>query len=50
MRHLTPVQEAACQLVGISPTTFYALIKEGGLSLVKIGPGHSSTLKNSTIS
>jgi hypothetical protein len=33
-----PVKEARQQLGGISPTTFYALVKEGELSLVKIGP------------
>jgi hypothetical protein len=32
-----PVKEARQQLGGISPTTFYALVKEGELSLVKIG-------------
>jgi excisionase family DNA binding protein len=37
MRHLMPVKEARQQLGGISPTTFYALVKEGELSLVKIG-------------
>jgi excisionase family DNA binding protein len=37
MRHLLPVKEARQQLGGISPTTFYALVKEGELSLVKIG-------------
>lgn len=37
MRHLMPVKEAREQLGGISPTTFYALVKEGELSLVKIG-------------
>ena len=37
MRHLMPVIEARQQLGGISPTTFYALAKEGELSLVKIG-------------
>lgn len=37
MRHLMPVKEARHQLGGISPTTFYALVKEGDLSLVKIG-------------
>jgi excisionase family DNA binding protein len=37
MRHLMPVKEARHQLGGISPTTFYALVKEGELSLVKIG-------------
>jgi excisionase family DNA binding protein len=37
MRHLMPVKEARKQLGGISPTTFYALVKEGELSLVKIG-------------
>jgi excisionase family DNA binding protein len=37
MRHLMPVKEAGQQLGGISPTTFYALVKEGELSLVKIG-------------
>lgn len=36
-RHLMPVKEARHQLGGISPTTLYALVKEGGLSLVKIG-------------
>ena len=30
-------KEAREQLGGISPTTFYALVKEGELSLVKIG-------------
>jgi hypothetical protein len=38
----------------MSPTTFYALVKEGELSLVKItlrsAAAHSSTQKNSTIS
>jgi excisionase family DNA binding protein len=37
MRHLTPVKEARQQLGGISRTTFYALVKDGELSLVKIG-------------
>jgi hypothetical protein len=37
MRHLLPVTEARQQLGGISPTTFYGLVKEGELSLVKIG-------------
>jgi len=37
MRHLMTVKEARQQLGGISPTTFYALVKEGELSLVKIG-------------
>jgi excisionase family DNA binding protein len=37
MRHLMPVNQARQQLGGISPTTFYALVKEGELSLVKIG-------------
>lgn len=37
MRHLMPVTEARHQLGGISPTTFYALVKEGELSLIKIG-------------
>jgi excisionase family DNA binding protein len=37
MRHLMPVNEARHQLGGISATTFYALVKEGELSLVKIG-------------
>jgi excisionase family DNA binding protein len=32
-----PVKEARQQLGGISPSTFYALVKEGELSLVKIG-------------
>ncbi len=37
MRHLMPVKEARQQLGGISQTMFYALVKEGELSLVKIG-------------
>ncbi|OBH59475.1 hypothetical protein A5685_03275 [Mycobacterium colombiense] len=37
MRHLIPLNEARLQLGGISRTTFYALVKEGELSLVKIG-------------
>jgi hypothetical protein len=37
MRHLMPVKEARHQLGGINPTAFYALVKEGELSLVKIG-------------
>jgi hypothetical protein len=37
MRHLLPVTEARHHLGGISPTTFYALVKDGELSLVKIG-------------
>jgi hypothetical protein len=37
MRHLMPVTEVRQQLGGISPTTFYALVKECELSLVKIG-------------
>jgi excisionase family DNA binding protein len=37
MRHLMPVKEAQQQLGGISRSTFYALVKEGELSLVKIG-------------
>jgi excisionase family DNA binding protein len=37
MRHLMPVKEARHQLGGISPTTFYALVKDGELLLVKIG-------------
>jgi excisionase family DNA binding protein len=37
MRHLMPVKEARHQLGGISHSTFYALVKEGELSLVKIG-------------
>jgi excisionase family DNA binding protein len=37
MRHLMPVDEARQQLGGISRATFYALVKEGDLSLVKIG-------------
>ena len=36
-RHLMPVKEARHQLGGISHSTFYALVKEGELSLVKIG-------------
>jgi excisionase family DNA binding protein len=37
MRHLMPVTEARHQLGGISNTTFYALVKEGEMSVVKIG-------------
>ena len=37
MRHLMPVTEARHQLGGISPATSYELVKEGELSLVKIG-------------
>ncbi|HXC78679.1 MAG TPA: helix-turn-helix domain-containing protein [Candidatus Acidoferrum sp.] len=37
MRRLLPITEARHLLGGISPTTFYALVKEGELSLVKIG-------------
>jgi len=37
MRHLMPVKEARYQLGGISHSTFYALVKQGDLSLVKIG-------------
>jgi excisionase family DNA binding protein len=37
MRLLLPVKEARRQLGGISPTTFYALVNEGEISLVKIG-------------
>src|ERR1700745_3019239 len=37
MRNLMPVKEARHQLGGIGPTTFYALVKEGELSLVKLG-------------
>ncbi len=37
MRHLMPIKEVRQQLGGISPTTFYALVKGGELSLVKIG-------------
>jgi len=36
-RRLISVAEARQQLGGISQTTFYALVKEGELSLVKIG-------------
>ncbi|WAC92224.1 helix-turn-helix domain-containing protein [Mycobacterium sp. Aquia_213] len=36
-RHLMPVKEVRQQLGGISPATFYALVKGGELSLVKIG-------------
>lgn len=36
-RRLIPINEARRQLGGISPSTFYALVKEGELSLVKIG-------------
>ena len=39
MRHLMTVKEARQQLGGISPATFYALVKEGELSLVKVGRG-----------
>lgn len=37
MRLLIPVTEARQQLGGISRSTFYGLVKEGELSLVKIG-------------
>jgi excisionase family DNA binding protein len=37
MRHLVPVKEARQELGGISNTTFYALVKKGDLSVVKIG-------------
>lgn len=37
MRRLMPVKEARQQLGGISHSTFYALVKRGELSLVKIG-------------
>ena len=37
MRHRMPVNEARHQLGRISPTTLYALVKEGEISLVKIG-------------
>ena len=37
MRHLMPVKEARYQFGSISPSTFYALVKQGELSLVKIG-------------
>jgi predicted DNA-binding transcriptional regulator AlpA len=37
MRHLMPVKEARYQLGGISASTFYALVNERELSLVKIG-------------
>jgi hypothetical protein len=33
MRHLMSIADARQQLGGISPTTFYALVKEGELSL-----------------
>jgi hypothetical protein len=36
-RRLISVAEARHQLGGISPTTFYGLVNEGELSLVKIG-------------
>lgn len=36
-RRLISVREARDWLGGISPTTFYALVKEGELSLIKIG-------------
>jgi hypothetical protein len=50
MRHLMPVKEARHQLGGISPTTFYALVKEGELSLVKIGRRSFVQAEDSTIS
>jgi excisionase family DNA binding protein len=37
MRQLMPVKEARQQLGGISHSTFYRLVKEGELSLFKIG-------------
>src|SRR5271155_2047390 len=37
MRRLLTAKEARQQLGGISPTTFYAPVKAGELSLVKIG-------------
>jgi excisionase family DNA binding protein len=37
MRHLVPVTEARQQLGGIGHSTFYALVNEGELSLIKIG-------------
>ena len=50
MRHLMPVKEAQQQLGGISLTTFYALVKDGELSLIRSAAARSSTQKNSTIS
>jgi len=37
MWDLLPIAEARHQLGGISPSTFYALVNKGELSLVKIG-------------
>ena len=37
MHYLIPATEARQQLGGISRSTFYALVKEGEVSLVKIG-------------
>jgi hypothetical protein len=45
-----PVKEAQQQLGGISLTTFYALVKDGELSLIRSAAARSSTQKNSTIS
>jgi hypothetical protein len=50
MPRLMPVKEARHQLGGISPTTFYALVNEGELSLVKIGRRSFVRWKNSTTS
>jgi excisionase family DNA binding protein len=36
-RLLSQYEDVRHQLGGISPTTFYALVKDGELSLVKIG-------------
>jgi hypothetical protein len=52
--HRTPVKQARQKLGGMSPSTFYGLVKEGELSLVKIAlrsaAVHSSKRKNSMIS
>lgn len=37
MPHPMPIKDARHQLGGISPSTFYGLVKGGELSLVKIG-------------
>lgn len=50
MRHLIPLNEARLQLGGISRSTFYALVKEGELSLIKIGSRSFIGQKTSTIS
>jgi hypothetical protein len=50
MRHLMPVAEARQQLGGVSPTTFYALVKEANCRSLRSVAARSSTRKNSTIS